>query len=66
MRRKCRKSEMVMSICFTWFPIGDLGAPYLYHKLGDFTRIGDFTWRVSDCEELVGQSHRMMGAMLYL
>jgi len=20
----------------------------------DFTRIGDFTWRVSDCEELVG------------
>jgi len=21
----------------------------------DFTRIGDFTWRVSDCEELVGE-----------
>jgi len=27
---------------------------------------GDFTWRMTDCEELVGQSHRMMGAMLYL
>ena len=26
----------------------------------------DFTWRMTDCEELVGQSHRMMGAMLYL
>ena len=23
-----------------------------------FTRIGDFTWRVSDCEELVGVTHR--------
>ena len=22
----------------------------------DFTRIVDFTWRVSDCEELVGRS----------
>ena len=22
-----------------------------------FTRIGDFTWRVSDCEELVGGTH---------
>jgi len=25
---------------------------------GDFTRIGDFTWKVSDCEELVGVTHR--------
>jgi len=23
-----------------------------------FTRIGDFTWRVSDCEELVWVTHR--------
>ena len=23
-----------------------------------FTRIGDFTWRVSDCEGLVGVTHR--------
>jgi len=23
-----------------------------------FTRIGDFTWSVSDCEELVGVTHR--------
>jgi len=26
--------------------------------LADFTRIGDFTWRVSDCEELVGPPDR--------
>ena len=26
----------------------------LYHHLVYFTRIGEFTWRVSDCEELVG------------
>ena len=43
-----------MSICLIWFPIGVLGEPYIYHNLEDFTRIGDFTWRVSDCEELVG------------
>jgi len=24
-----------------------------------FTRIGDFTWRVSDCEELVGVTWRL-------
>ena len=30
-----------------------------------FTRIGDFTWRVSDCEELVGVTHRgMIGLVL--
>jgi len=26
-----------------------------------FTRIWDFTWRVSDCEELVGVTHRRWG-----
>ena len=26
----------------------------MYHDLVDFTRIGDFTWRASDCEGLVG------------
>jgi len=30
----------------------------------DFTRNGDFTWRVTDCEELVGVTHRgMMGVI---
>ena len=42
-----------MSICFTWFHISGLGEPYLYQNLRDFTRIGDFTWMVSNCEELV-------------
>ena len=32
----------------------------IYQNLGDFTRIGDFTWRVSDCEELVGVTHRRL------
>jgi len=27
-------------------------------ELNKFTRIWDFTWRVSDCEELVGVTHR--------
>ena len=31
-----------------------IGEPYIYHNLEDFTRIGDFTWRVSDSEELSG------------
>jgi len=46
---------MMMSICFTWFPNWlVLGEPNIYQNLGCFTRIGDFTWRESDCEELVG------------
>ena len=56
-----RKRERIMSRCFTWFPIGVLGEPYIYHNSGCFTRIGDFTWRVSDCQELVGvYSQEMM------
>ena len=32
-----------------------LGEPNIYHNLGMFYKnVGDFTWRVSDCEELVG------------
>jgi len=38
--------------------VGVLGEPYIYHHLEDFTRSGDFTWRVSVCEELVGITHR--------
>ena len=30
----------------------------VYNQLEDLTRIGDFTRRVSDCEELVGVTHR--------
>ena len=35
-----------------------LGEPYILQNLVDFTRIGNFTWRVSDWEELVGDTHR--------
>ena len=40
--------------CFTWFPFGGLGEPNIYHQSVCFTMCGDFTWRVSDCEELSG------------
>ena len=50
----------MMRICFTWFPICGLGEPNISQNLGDFTRIGDFTWRVSDCEELVGVTWRVV------
>jgi hypothetical protein len=35
-----------------------LGEPNIYHQSVWITRIRDFTWRVSDCEELVGVNHR--------
>jgi hypothetical protein len=31
-----------------------LGEPNIYHDSGVFYKNRDFTWRVSDCEELVG------------
>jgi len=44
-----------MSICFTWFPNWlVLGEPNIYQNLVWITMCGDFTWKVSDCEELVG------------
>jgi len=41
---------MMMSRCFTWFPISGLGEPNIYQNMGDFTRMWDFTWRESDSE----------------
>ena len=50
-----RNKEKIMSRFFTWFPNWFvLGEPNIYQNLVGFTRIGDFTWRVSDCEELSG------------
>jgi len=45
-----------MSICLTWFPIRGLGEPNINHQSVCFTRMRDFTWRVSDCKELVWAS----------
>ena len=42
---------MIVSICFTWCSIG--GYMSIQYTVC-FTRIGDFTCGVSDCEELVG------------
>ena len=47
----------MMSICLTWVPISGLGKPNIYHNLENFTRMWDFTWMVSDCEELEGGIH---------
>jgi len=35
-----------------------IGEPNMYQNLGDFTSMGDSNWRLSDCEELVGVTHR--------
>jgi len=35
-----RKRERIMSICFTWFPIGGYRRTQLYHQSVCFTRIG--------------------------
>ena len=43
-----RKRERMMSRCFTEFPISGLGKPKLYQNMWCFTRIGEFTWRLSD------------------
>ena len=46
----------MMSRCFTWFPIGVLGEPYMYHDLGEFTRMwGFYLEGCLDCDELVGE-----------
>jgi len=47
----------MMSRCFTWFPIGGLGEPYIYHNLvydarGGRLRKVVWLWRIS------GGSHR--------
>jgi len=53
-----RNMERIMSICLTWFPISGLGKPKLYQNLGGFTMCVGFYLEVSECEELVGVTHR--------
>jgi len=49
---------MVMSICFTWFPIGGLGEPNIYHDSGGFYKnVGILLGGLSDCEELEGDNY---------
>ena len=44
----------MMSICLTWFPIGGLGEPNYTIIWLNLQECWDFTWRMFDCEELVG------------
>ena len=48
----------MMSICLTWVPFSVLGEPNIYQNLGDLTRMWEDCGGVSDCEELVGVTHR--------
>jgi len=43
-----------------------VGITNIYQNLGDLTRSGDFTWRVSDCEELVGVNQRWWWGLFFL
>ena len=45
-------------LCLTMFPIIGLGEPYIPRFGGVLQECGYFTWRVSDCEELVGVTQR--------
>ena len=45
--KKEEGEERKMSRCFTRFPIVGLGEPNIYQNLGDFTRMRDFSWKVS-------------------
>ena len=48
----------IMIKCLTWFTnLLVIGEGKVYHHSVDFTRICDFTWRMSDCEELLRLTH---------
>ena len=54
-----RNMEEMMSICLTWFPIGELGKSKLCHDSGGVLQeCGKIVEGLSDCEELVGVTHR--------
>jgi len=48
-----------MTRCFTWFSYWQIRrTQYIPQFGGVLQECGDFTWRVSDCEELVGVTLR--------
>jgi len=55
-----RRKEMRMSRCFNWFPFWCIRRTQVIPEYVVFYKNEDFTWRVSDCEELVGIIHRGM------
>ena len=44
--------------------VGRLEETKISHQSVCFTRISDFTWRVSDCEELVGHQIKFLKALI--
>ena len=53
------KRLSIQSLIFANFiPMSTICQVYYFIVGGDLTRKRDFTWRVSDCEELVGVTHR--------
>jgi hypothetical protein len=58
-------TTMLMIILITIFFIiphfdGEFRSTIYIPELGEIYKNGDFTWRVSDCEELVGVTHRVI------
>ena len=49
-----RNTEKIMSRCFTWFPFWWFRRTEIVTSISLFYKKVNFTWRVSDCEELVG------------
>jgi hypothetical protein len=54
-----KSKRLSFSRFFTWFPFDRLEEDPIYNiNWFVLQECGDFTWRVSDCEELVGIAHR--------
>jgi len=53
-----RRIERRMSICLTRFPIIGLGESNITSIGLNYKKVGDFTWRGSECEKLAGVTHR--------
>ena len=61
--------ERIMSRCFNWFPklVGFIRRTLYIPRFGGVLQgSGDFTWMVSDCEELVGVTHRGMMGLVFV
>ena len=64
---KVRLKQEISKICKIFFIFSSIlklksywlciRKPNIYHNLVCFTMCGDFTWRLSDSEELVGVTH---------
>ena len=59
-----RNMEKMMSICLTWFP-NWFSRTQCITPIGLFNKEVGRLWRVSDCEELVGVTHKRRWGLFY-